>query len=176
MLIVMIVVYHLLYCETFNYYRRWWYWWWFDDDDVTVVIAVILRVMVALILQSWNKFYSRSDHFGRSHKAGLIGIIIAPSTPSLPSLPFPSYSLTCTLTHTYTYNTWKHATTETQTRPHLCTSTVSPTHIDTPINTQIMRVKHDKMKALYVPLLQMKGGICIEDKTSSYSTRLNSQT
>ena len=77
MLIVMIVVYHLLYCETFNYYRRWWYWWWFDDDDVTVVIAVILRVMVALILQSWNKFYSRSDHFGRSHKAGLIGIIIA---------------------------------------------------------------------------------------------------
>lgn len=67
-----------------------------------VVTKMLIKItttiwMVALILQSWNKFYSRNDHFGRSHKAGLIGIIIAPSTHP-PLLSFPHRHLyTCEL-------------------------------------------------------------------------------
>ena len=123
---------------------------------VVVMIVVIVRVMEALILQSWNKFYSRSDHFGRSHKAGLIGIIIAPSTPPpfspSPSLSSPFCSLIDTYMHTHRIcqptnaqtHTRLYTNTYSHTRSHNTLTQTQHTHTDTLFITQAIQVKYNK--------------------------------
>ena len=88
---------------------------------VMMMIMIIMMIgMMALILQSWNKFYSRNDHFGRSHKAGLIGIIIAPSThPPLPFIfPFIPFPIFHPSTNTHNKDTFKSRSTHTYTQKH----------------------------------------------------------